>query len=469
MDKDFDLFQLHDPELDIQNMGWICFKGKNLLNIVNSLILDVLGENNIKNRKGLCRLITNKSNIWIEEQIVYNQREWYPIPILQTLLDLTNKKDIYKKDILDNVQYLKCNCSSSKEIKAVKKLDSNLCKMAGAHAGDGSLGQDLRIEITKDDKKTISELNEICDLKLNKIKNRLRATIQTKKIKNFISDASNLINKRSITLILRDQINLTDGYFKAMVAYKKWIFEVFGLEVDIKRYNKKNAWRIDYNNKIISRYFTKFFGFPTNSKTYIVREPEIIKNSDIEFRKSFLVGLMTFEGYVPMGGNGIHIISKSKGLIYDVYDIFRKCNFDVKLKKDGYGRWICENLHLDDKKIKESLSFFEKDTEKWQKLYERLNGFSQHCKTITEGREILMNNYPKKPMSKISTVELFDLLLSKKTIDYRKLLKILKVNESTLRSHLNVIERMSIIKKEKRKPLILDFNKNFGEWRLPKL
>jgi len=30
----FDLFKLHNPELDLSNKSWVCFKGKNLHKIL---------------------------------------------------------------------------------------------------------------------------------------------------------------------------------------------------------------------------------------------------------------------------------------------------------------------------------------------------------------------------------------------------------------------------------------------------
>src|SRR3989344_1828170 len=57
----------------------------------------------------------------------------------------------------------------------------------------------------------------------------------------------------------------------------------------------KNEWGIRFHSRIISRYLSKFFDFPSGCKQYTVKEPEIIKNSPLAYRKAFALGSLTFE------------------------------------------------------------------------------------------------------------------------------------------------------------------------------
>lgn len=161
------------------------------------------------------------------------------------------------------------------------------------------------------------------------------------------------------------------------VHLASWIKDALGIDARVTHHGTKNAWRVDFDNKIIARYLIKFFDFPAGVKTYTVKEPEIIKNSCIEFRKAFLIGLMTFEGYTPYHGKAIGFSSKSKELAENVYDILTRLGIPInQVRKDNYGRFICVSRVLNKDSLIKAQELFEPNTKKWLRIEYKLLRFS---------------------------------------------------------------------------------------------
>ena len=375
----FDLFKLHDETLDISNQGWICFKGPNLPNVVNDAKNELMKKYNLKFTSELVKLVANKLNCktWTPEQILYGHKKWVPIPILKALIEMTNNPAEYKNAILTDTNLIKCNSATSLPIKAVKEPNETLCKIAGAHAGDGNIYNSLGIEI-----RNISYSGSILKIfkkynknaKIFRTKNRVRIKVKNISPQKIIKELTPFLKRRDITFWLTHGINVTEMYEYSIRAFALWIKDVFGIDARVTHHGTKNAWRVDFDNKIIARYLIKFFGFPAGVKTYTVKEPEIIKNSCIEFRKAFLIGLMTFEGYTPYHGKAIGLSSKSRELVENVYDIITKIGIPVKkVKKDTYSRYICISRVLDKINLKKAQDLFEPNTEKWFRIQRNLS------------------------------------------------------------------------------------------------
>ena len=145
---------------------------------------------------------------------------------------------------------------------------------------------------------------------------------------------------KEVTIWNKSQIDLTDQDLKAVIDFKNWIKECFGIEVRIKKISKKNAWRINFDNKIISRILIKFFDVPIGNKTDFVFEPKIIKNSTLNFRKSFMIGVMSFDGSVSKDGT-TELLLKSKILRDDISQIAKLSGFKYSKTEisDKKGRW----------------------------------------------------------------------------------------------------------------------------------
>ncbi len=372
MKDKFDLFTLNNPKLDISPKSWICFQGMKLNEILSLLVETICIENKIT-KKQLCNLISKKlkcSNGPAEE-IIYLRKQHIPIPILLTLLSLTKHRKIYKNKIINYTKFLKCNNATSKPIKALKNLTIPFCKIAGAHAGDGNLYSKIVLEIKNETSK-----NEIliilrknnCKFKIFKTKKRIRIKLNIDKV-DVLKQLTSLREQKNMTLFITNAINIADFYESGLKAYQNWILETFGLNVAVKKYSNKRAYRIDFDNKIIARYLNIFLGFPYGEKTYIVKEPTLIEKSTLSFRIAFLLGYMTFEGHVCKKRNFVEVSSKSRSIIENSYSTFQKLNIPMRnIHIDNYGRWVCISKVLNTYYLKKALIVFEKNTEKWKRL-----------------------------------------------------------------------------------------------------
>lgn len=375
--KNFDLFKLHDTKLDIGSKSWICFYGKNLYNIFDKLVNEIQFLNNI-NKNILIKLIAKKLNCskGPPTEILYNRKKFVPLPIIIYLLSFVKNKDYYKNEFIKSTQFIKCNNANSKPIKAVKKLTVPLCKIAGAHAGDGNLYTKCTIEIKdKITEKAILSILKKKNCKFNflEINGRRRIEITIQDYKELIIILNKFRKSHAITFSIKNAINIADFYQSNLEAYKSWLLSSFGIEIKINNYSKKNAYRIDIDNKIIARYLNKFLLFPYGEKTFIVKEPKIITKSTLKFRKAFLLGYVTFEGHVKKTRNSVQVSSKSCSIIKTSHSTFRELNIPMrKIHVDGYKRWICISKELNRNSLEKALSIFEYGTEKWERLQNKI-------------------------------------------------------------------------------------------------
>ena len=162
--------------------------------------------------------------------------------------ELVDLTNSSKYEIQDKIEFLKSSKPPVVEYKAIKELTISLCKIVGAHAADGTLSD------------------------------------------NYIA--------------------ITDYHKNSVLALIKW-FEDFDYTPKLMQIGK-NEWGIKFHSRIISRYLIKFFDFPSGTKQYTVKEPEIIKNAPLEFRKAFALGALTFDGSVT-SSNKIEFCVSSKG------------------------------------------------------------------------------------------------------------------------------------------------------------
>jgi hypothetical protein len=468
-----DLFKLHD-DVDHSNRNWICFKGPNLQGIIDEIKERLIIKYRFKSVNSLCKHISKElnSNTWTIEQVLYQHKEWIPIPIIQILINMLNESK-YKDIILEKIEYLKCNSSKSKIIKAVKYLDEDFCKIVGAHAADGNITSTIGIEIKERGKlKELLRKLKGYKIKVYKTCNRIRINVKNIPSKIVLEKLNSHIKNGEITVWYKHGINLTEGSKEAVFAFRRWLKVVFGIEVRVKKHGKKNAWRIDLDNKIIARYLNKFFNFPFGKKTYTVEEPLIIKNSSIKHRKAFLLGLLTFEGYVPFSGDKIHVLSKSKNLILNVKEILDLLGVPMrKIRLDSKKRWVCESRKLKSiDNLNKILDLFEKGTKKWQMIYYRIKGFQYKCKNIGEAEKIIELVFTKHPNRKIDILELFKKIKLLKKIKFKLLREIYGVDNSTLTSNLRILSRtniISIINSPQKRTII--FNEDLNSWKLPSI
>lgn len=240
--KRIDLFKLHDSKDGSKSL--IVAKGKMLRNEIKNIISEI--EKTGMKKTELVKLLMKKMKISIvtAERLVYLDREcesikrkWFPLIFIREIISLIHSDKYFK--IQDKIDLLRIGNSSSKPIKPPKRLSKTLCKIAGAHAADGTLFQKDRCGI---------------------------------------------------------YISIVDQHKESVQAFIDWIYVSFGLRFQIKKSkNSKNMWYVSFHNKIIGRYLMNIFDFPSGNKTYSVRIPSIIRDSDNENKKAFVIGYLTFE------------------------------------------------------------------------------------------------------------------------------------------------------------------------------
>jgi len=419
-----DLFKLHDKINDRTPRKWIMVKGRNLKFILKNLI-EQLETKGISNTN-LVKYLMEKLNISIAsaERLVYIKREWFPLIFIEELLSLLNKKE-QRFEIQEEIEFIKVNQPPVKILKASKQLSINLCKISGAHAADGT--------------------------------------------------------------IYDSYFCITDGYKDNILAFNKWLEKEFNLNFKLNKVSK-NEWRICFKNKVFTRYLTKIFDFPSGCKQYTVKEPEIIKNSPLEFRKAFALGALTFEAGIGVKHQIEWCVSSkdfrdSISVILKLHDINHNC-----MEKQSSNYWRFWSNTLTKEEALKWIEFFEPCTEKWFKLKDYVNGFSKKVNSFEEAIQILNSVYPRQSPSKII---LKDVLLAlkelKHTHRYELAGYLVKKNNlesyggkwaHSLKHYLDILKKANIISIKKKRfgkkksfgtivREVYIFNENIKEWKVP--
>ena len=326
--------------------------------------------------------------------------------------------------IQNEIEFLKSSKPPVVEYKAVKELSIDLCKIVGAHSADGTL-RDAYIAITDYHKSTI-------------------------------------------------------------LALINW-FKEFGYAQKLRRIGE-NEYGIKFHSRIISRYLTKLFGFPSGCKQYTVGEPEILRNAPLEFRKAFALGALTFEAGVGIT-NKIELCVASKAFRDSISNILTKLNISHKtMEKQSGGYWRLWGATPTKDEIVKWMELFEPNTEKWFKLRDYVTGFSKGVGSVEEALKIFNTVYPKQSASKVT---LTSVLLAIKALEktHRYELARYLANKNSLSSYggkwahslkhyLDILKRAGIIsvgrgrfgKKKSFGTIVREvytFNRDIADWRLP--
>ncbi len=175
--------------------------------------------------------------------------------------------------------YIKARHGPAKETRIPKKLTLEVCFLVGVILGDGHL--------KKDKARIVLELTN--RPKLEKIARIFESTFA--------------INKIRITT-----------------------------RID-KRKNRKIRFGFNINNTPIYQLFAKIFGIPLGKKSNIIKVPSIIKNSTLEMKKSFLLGVLITDGGKRHTGYGLS--SASEEFRDNVAELLMK--FNINCYKD---QWV---------------------------------------------------------------------------------------------------------------------------------
>ncbi|MDD5650395.1 MAG: hypothetical protein PHF86_08285 [Candidatus Nanoarchaeia archaeon] len=419
-----DLFKLHDPEKDNSLRKCIVAKGLNLNEKIKVLISELKSKG--WRTTDLINYFMKKYNLSSSsvQRLLFDYKIWYPLFFIEDLLILNNKLED-KYIFQENIEFLKVTQPPVKIYKVPKILTLDLCKIAGAHAADGTVRNNY-ISITDRDKSNIEVL-------------------------------------------------------------VSWIYNQFNIKYSIIKISE-NEYGIKFNSKIISRFLTKIFEFPNGFKTYNFKEPKIIKYSSYEFRKAYTIGAIIFEGGVGIIPQ-LQFSVTNKLFRDSIYEVLSKSlpEETIVINKTTNNLWRLWTKCKTKKEYQILMSFFEERTEKWYKLNDFINGFNSRAKNINSAIQILSQIYPKKG-SKYSLLGIFFIIKELKSSSRNEIVnKFYQINHlnfgdkiwtHSLMNYLNILKRCNIIKVEKgrfgkKKSFgtiireVYNFNENIEEWKLP--
>jgi hypothetical protein len=326
---ELNLYDLHIPK-DVASKSWICVSGGGLKEKLHFILNDISEHANIPKTE-IFRIIAQRlscpsSNV---KRRIYC-RDNFPLIMILALVDIwrtkLNKSEqefINKKQELHNTfGYLKCNSNLGKPVKAVKSLSVELAKICGAHAADGWMNWRKR-------------------------------------------ENGGIVYE----FALREQDK------GAVSAFRKWVYNEFSIITYIND-RQPGCYSIEFTNKIFVRYLHIFFDFPYGKKSNIVKEPNIIINSDLNIRKAFAFGVMTFDGGVSKNGT-IELMTCSKQLRDSIFEIIKEAgifNATSVSYHDNFKRWrFYSSRSIKNPDYLRWLDFFEKDTHKYQRILNMVN------------------------------------------------------------------------------------------------
>ena len=438
MSKTFNLLLLHSDS-DTHPRTWLCLQGSKLPDTLKLLEKSVRDKNKLS-RNALAKFISSKYRCSVNTvgRILQRNTKYYPMPILLELLKLSKNSEEIVSQINKDTELLKVNSASAKPVRAVKELNKNLAKILGAFMADGSLSVQVVIAAS-----ALKHLEKV-KLKLENLKIRFSLGKAPSRNQTYISIQVNLNNIKNLNKVIRNYpenlriqthyaVELTDEYKDSVEAFKGWIEKEFGIypnTFDIK----KNAWRVAYSNKILSRYLTTFFGVVPGPKTYTAFEPETIQTSPLDIRKAFARGVLMFDGCVNKNSR-INISVKSRPLYKSIKEIWKKDEIKSGsyLSRRRFGTEFCLFTTAKNQTSK-LLEYFESGTQK-EKLMRWLNGDTNSSPVIKAKADFL-----------ISTQNILKVLRRLKKSDSTFLSRYFNCTHTTVRTYLRILKNQNKIK-----------------------
>jgi len=409
--KQFDLFKLHIPAEDKRARLWIRAKGVSLSKTLNIYMQKILQNHNISVTQ-LAKLLSNSLSFSIGRSYYFlssirnNKDVWTPLRIILEILNLSESNNLQTRAFIQSkFEYLKTVGSLLKPIKPLFSLTETICKIAGAHAADGS----LTLEIDKSGYKSY-------------------------------------------------RFDIGDEHLSSVNVFRRWINEAFGLKPNIRKRSDKKLYVISLKNKILFRYLTIFLGFPVGAKTHIVRMPKLIRNSAFNYRKAFVIGAFTFEAAVcAEGATAFRVVSKK--FTEDIADTLKSANINLKICKEIRGFWSFKLNLISENANQNILGFFEQGTDKYNKIKGFLYGFDETVSSIDDAIHILNRTFGRSiNICRLSNVLVT--ILNLEPIDFYALKQKVEQNltteisATTLNAKIRVLCHMNCIKQIKRNEFV---------------
>jgi len=416
-----DLFNLIEERMK-SHKGWIMAKGEKLNESLRLMIEKVALK--FGSKRKLTKYLQGKFNLSQStgERFVFLMKEWHPLFLIKEIANLEKTSNF---EIQEKIDFLKVNNPNFRIHNAVKEVTEDLCKIAGAHAADGT--------------------------------------------------------------IYKNYFRINDGYKSNLIIFKNWIKNVFGVEYPVKEVSE-NEWCLEFHSRIICSYLRKIFNFPSGMKQYTVSEPRVIKDAPLKFRKSFALGSLTFEAGIGMKHH-VELCVSSKAFRDSISDILTLLNIKFTCMKQRSGKyWRLWSNKLSEEEAKKWLDLFEPDTEKWFKLRDYIYGYKGKVNSFEDAVEKLDKVYSSKSPSKICLKDiLFAIKVLKETYRYELVSYLCQKKNlisyggkwaHSVSHYLNILKNANIINIEKRKfgkkksfgSIVRDvyiYNQDVENWRVP--
>ncbi|MDI6807235.1 MAG: hypothetical protein QMD14_05540 [Candidatus Aenigmarchaeota archaeon] len=506
-----DLFKLHVDEEDISPRSWICASGENLSSIISRIVRETLEKKSI-NISTLAKIMSKRfaTNLLSIIEWLKGRREYIPLVAIKVLLSIWKETfqrpfEELKKEIVQNIEYLKQNNGKCHKIKAPNSLTEELAKLAGAHAADGTLG--VRVEFYSRSRRLLEGFIEqkFPNCQNNMYFEKSRGTYcvgfnvggRKNKAINKIVKTDQRFRRNKILIRRQYVIGVSDQYKESLIKYSKWLFQCFGKYVRIEKAKDRNLYMINFKDKIIARIFYILFEFPLGKKSLNVKEPPIIRNSTFNTRKSFAIGAMMFDGSAYLNGY-LSFSSKSKKLCESIKEVMKIENIASRLRKDEKRKiW-----HL---KVKapntlgegySKASYFEKGSTKWFRvILSATREFTKKARSKKDLLNFLDQFYSPASFSKIGVKDVFFAIRKLKESDMPTITsflindkKLSNLDSWTVQNYLEILRKADVVKKSSKKVIfvrktgwklngtkgatfrnIYTFNSDINSWRIPDL
>ena len=242
------------------------------------------------------------------------------------------------------------------------------------------------------------------------------------------------------------ELVLREEYKSNVDAFAKWFYDVFNLELNVKK--GKNHYYIYCSNKIIILFLTSIIGLPTGKKVDIVLIPNIFREVPKSIKFGLLQGIFMFDGGVDYATGYVGLTSRSHRLILDVHEMLKKINLTpnyVSSVSDKYQRH--KILFRKESKLKECLKLFESNTEKWYRLSEHLFRLKNMTKDLNKLYCELDKYYPRTRKSSVTFSDVIKVVVSlENEATLGNILKKLDRKKTTTYAYLNKLTKWGILK-----------------------
>jgi predicted transcriptional regulator len=248
------------------------------------------------------------------------------------------------------------------------------------------------------------------------------------------------------------QIKIGDQYKDNLELFSKWIRQEFGISLKIKKDKRCRMFYIDFSNKIVFSYLHKIFDVKVGSKSSITGIPKIIKNSPFKYRRAFVVGLCMFDGGIGFERTYFCLSTKSKNLLREFNKILKRLKINYSsTNKPNRANKLYQTYVWSKSDLRKVLNYLlESNTTKWKQLKTLPDGL--RSSNYKENLKIITALFPKVRRMCIGFFDVIKLFEESGMMTKKEVERKLNRSERTVRSLLDCLEKMSILKSKNENP-----------------